>query len=62
MEMEVAFEKELLLSLMLIKHAHQDTQVTVMEIVFLSIQNPHLLPANKLANLGTSLMETDYAC
>ena len=59
MEMEVAFKKELLLSFLLIQSAKTDTQVTVMEIVFLLIQNPHLLPHNKLANLDMSLMETE---
>jgi len=34
MEMELAFKKELLLSLLLIKYAKTDTQVTVMEIAF----------------------------
>jgi len=62
MEKEVAFKKELLLSLKLIQYAKTDTQVTVMEIVFLLIQNPHLLPHNKLANLDMSLMETEDAC
>ena len=62
MEMEVAFKKELLLSLKLIQNAKTDSQVTVMEIVFLLIQNPHLLPHNKLANLDMSLMETEDAC
>jgi len=59
MEREVAFKKELLLSLLLIQYAKTDTQVMVMEIVFLLIQNPHLLPHNKLANLDMSLMETE---
>ena len=62
MEMEVAFKKELLLFFQLMKYAKTDTQVTVMEIVFLLIQKTHFLPHNKLANLDMSLMETEDAC
>ena len=62
MEMELAFEKILLLCLKLIQYAKTDSQVTVMEIVFLLIQKTHLLPHNKLANLDMSLMETEDAC
>jgi hypothetical protein len=62
MEMEVAFKKELLLFFQLMKYAKTDTQVTVMEIVFLLIQKNHFLPHNKLANLDMSLMETEDAC
>jgi hypothetical protein len=62
MEMELAFKKKLLLSLQLMKYAKTDTQLTVMEIVFLLIQKTHFLPHNKLANLDMSLMETEDAC
>ena len=59
LEMELAFEKILLLSFQLMKYAKADTQRTVMEFVFLLIQ--HLL-LHILANLDMSLMETESVC